>query len=203
MKSSENKRVLLRPMGLSDLERIAPWFSDFDDISLFDRNLPIPVNPEYVLEKWKLTLGYSDPPRAFWFLAEDAENVPVGICGLHSINYIHGDAIIPTFVSKKLRGSAISTGMSACVLDLAFDHLRLRRLTTFFREDHPVSKNITERLGFVEEGRLREAWYSEGTHKDVVQIGLLKADWFDIRDQLKAELQFEGKMTIEFRTPLD
>lgn len=189
----------LRPMGLEDLDRIADWFDDFDDVALFDRNLPIPASPEYLKETWKSALEYSDPPRSIWFMAETDEGKPAGVCGLQSINYIHGDAIVPIFVSFQMRQQGLAQAMSVLVIDMAFEKLRLHRLTTFFREDNLATPAITKKLGFVEEGCMRQAWYSDGRHKDVIQVGLLKETWLEQRESICAELEKSGKIAIHSR----
>lgn len=176
-------------MALDDVDRIAGWFGDFDDVALFDRGLPIPVGPQYVREMWKKSLEYSDPPSALWFIAEDPETVPAAVCGLQSINYIHGDAVVPIFVAAKMRGKGLALAMAIEVIDLAFTTLRLHRLTTFFREDNAATRAITQKLGFSVEGTMRQAWFSNGIHKDSVQVGLLKTEWQDRRERLAAELE--------------
>lgn len=199
METNSDNAFTLRPMGLSDVDRIADWFDDFDDVALFDRNLPIPASPEYLKETWKSALEYSDPPRSIWFIAETDAGVPAGVCGLQSINYIHGDAIVPIFVSYPMRQLGLAQSMSFLVIDMAFEKLRLHRLTTFFREDNLATPAITRKLGFVEEGCMRQAWYSDGRHKDVIQVGLLKETWLEHRESLRSALENSGKIAINTR----
>ena len=196
MSSDVNRVFSLRPMGMDDVDRISSWFSDFDDVALFERNLPVPVSPEYVRETWKTALAFADPPRALWFIAEDQDNTPAGVCGLQSINYIHGDAVIPIFVGPDVRRKGLAVAISISVIDLAFYKLRLHRVTTFFREDNDATRAITSKLGFQEEGRLRQASYSDGAHKDMIQVGLLKSDWESVQDSVKNEMDKSGGAVI-------
>lgn len=196
MTSDKAKSYSMRPMGLEDIDRIAHWFVDFDDVALFERELPVPVSPEHMRETWKKALEFCEPPKALWFLAEDGHGKPAGVCGLQSINFIHGDAVVPIFVEGASRGQGLAIAMSVSVIDLAFDMLRLHRLTTFFRDDNAATDAITKKTGFKEEGRLREAWYADGKHRDVVQVGLLKADWISLGPKLRDELHEVGKVSI-------
>lgn len=199
MSSDANRIFSLRPMGMDDVDRISSWFSDFEDVALFERNLPVPVSPEYVRETWKTALAYADPPRALWFLAEDQDKTPAGVCGLQSINYIHGDAVVPIFVGSKVRRKGLAVAIAISVIDLAFYKLRLHRVTTFFREDNDATRAITSKLGFLEEGRLRQASYSDGVHKDMIQVGLLKSDWISIRESVKDAMEKSGGALISMR----
>ena len=190
-------------MSLTDLDTIKEWSLNFDDAALFERNLPVPVGPDQIKESWKEVLAAHTPPKNLWFVAENAQKEPVGICGLESINYIHGDAILPAFVEHKSRTKGLAVRMAFSIINLAFDTLRLHRLTTHYRADHPVSPYLTKKAGFVEEGRVRGAWYSNGTHKDIVYMGLLKADWYALRDNLTDELNTSKKPAISFRGHFD
>ncbi len=201
--SEQSSDFSMRPMSLTDVETITEWSLNFDDAALFERNLPVPVGPEHIKDSWKAALEFNNPPRSLWYVAENAEGKPVGMCGLESINYIHGDAIIPVFVEKNYRSKGLAIRMSFSVIDLAFDTLRLHRLTTHYRVDHPISPALTSKAGFKEEGRVRGAWFSNGVHKDIVHVGLLKSDWLNVRDKLREELAASGRPAIPFRTNFD
>jgi RimJ/RimL family protein N-acetyltransferase len=88
-----------------------------------------------------------------------ADGSPVAIGGLQSVNYIHGDAVLPILVKKSARGHGLGMQIAFLLLDIAFDRLRLRRVTTYFRSDNQRSERLTRRAGFVQEGLLREAWF--------------------------------------------
>ena len=186
----------MRPMGMEDIPTIARWFGNFDDIALFDRNLPVPIGPEAVRESWKPALEYSDPPRSLWFVAEDADGKPSGVGGLQSINYIHGDAVLPMFVDRPARTNGLATGMTITLLDLAFGQLRLHRVSTFFRADHDATANVIGKVGFREEGRIRQGWFAEGRHYDVVQVGLLRSEWLEGCADLRAELTADSGIEL-------
>jgi RimJ/RimL family protein N-acetyltransferase len=157
------------------------------------------MSPEHLKETWKAALEHREPPRSIWFIAESDRGVPAGVCGLQSINYIHGDAVVPIFVSSRMRLMGLAQAMSVLVIDTAFEKLRLHRLTTFFREDNLATPAITKKLGFVKEGCMREAWYSDGRHKDVIQVGLLKETWLKQREVLRAALENSEKIAINTR----
>ncbi len=187
-------------MGFDDVPTVAEWFWNFRDIAVFDRNLPVPVNLEAVRESWRTALEYADPPRALWYVAEetdgDGKAAAVGIGGLQSINYVHGDGILPLFIAEPARGRGLALALSVVLADMAFETLRLNRLTTYYRDDHAATQRIVERMGFATEGRTRQGWFADGVHRDIVQVGLLRSEWLDRRDTLKAELETSGALSI-------
>jgi len=178
-----------RPLVEDDIPQIAEWFADFDDIAMFDHGLPVAVGKDFVKESWKSVFEYSDPPSAIWYMAQTKSGEAIGMCGLQKINYVHGDAIIPLFVNNEFRGKGLSSAMMIMLLDMAFDTLRLNRVSTKFRENNHATAAIIKRHGFVEEGRIRQGWYANGEHKDTVLVGLLKDEWQKIRPTVSKRLE--------------
>jgi RimJ/RimL family protein N-acetyltransferase len=192
-------RFFMRPMNLDDIETITGWLQDVDDLSLFDRTLTLPPGKDAVQNSWKADFAEAKIPTAYWFIVQTASGEPVAIGGLQSINYIHGDAVIPILVSKEARGEGLGLCISILMLDMAFDRLRLRRVTTYYRADNSRTARLIERAGFVEEGRLREAWLVEGEFLDCVVVGLLRDEWYARREALKGEL--DGSVEVVLGAP--
>ena len=189
----------LRPMGLNDVDAIAPWFENLEDLSLFDRNSPAPMGLEALREYWKADFAAGPPPqKAYWYVARGPDGEPAAIGGLQSINYYHGDAVLPVFVARPMRGRGIGIRMIGLLLDLAFDRLRLTRVTTYYREDNEISARMIRKAAFSEEGRLRKAWHCNGSHLDTVVAGVLRDDWARRRDELRDTL--DPKTILQFGT---
>jgi RimJ/RimL family protein N-acetyltransferase len=197
MMGETTSMITLRPMTLEDLSAIDDWFWNFDDVALFERGLPIPVNNATLQKTWKPALEQSDPPNALWYLAMTEDNIPVGIGGLQSINYIHGDAVLPVFIKQSMRAKGVGTALTITLLNLAFDRLRLHRLTTFYRSDNEATDRALQRLGFKTEGRIREGWFSDGAHRDVIQVGLLKTEWLGQREEIPGGDQLYSRVDLD------
>ncbi len=189
MGSTNNGHFSFRPMALEDVPRISDWFLDIDDMAFFDRALPIPVNAEALRESWRASLEYSVPPSAYWVVAEDPEGNPAGVSGLQSISYIHGDAIVPAFIAEPYRDLGLGPAMVSHLIDLAFNQMRLHRLTTFYRADNGPAENSLAKVGFAEEGRFREGWFANGKRNDMVIVGLLATEWAERRAAIIGDLE--------------
>src|SRR3712207_5045535 len=130
-------------MNMDDVETVAAWLQDVDDLSLFERNSTVPVGKEAVRDGWKADLAGAKFPTAYWFMAEADGHAPVALGGLQSVNYVHGDAVLPILVDRSARGRGLGLRIAAALLDVAFDRLRLRRVTTFFRADNLRTERLT------------------------------------------------------------
>ncbi|MDD9908468.1 MAG: GNAT family protein [Ahrensia sp.] len=177
MPNASKATLRFRPLHESDIVILMDWFHDQRDLAIFDRGMPLPVNLQAMTESWKAALAYKTPPSDYWFLVETEKDRPLGLCGLQTISYVHGDAILPFFVSQASRGKGLATAMTSRLLDMAFRTLRLHRVSTLYRQDNVGTHKVLKRLGFQDEGRVREGWYSNGKHFDIMRVGILHHEW--------------------------
>lgn len=186
--STEPSVLKMRPIEVSDSELIADWFQQIEDVSIFDRQMPLPLNHADVVTFVRSLVADQKKEKCRWFVTEAADGIPVGMVGLELINMLHGHAIMPLFVAHPWRRKGIGVRMACMVIDLAFKQLRLNRITTIFRADNTSSRYLLTRLGFQQEGISRQAWFSQGTFYDLMNLGLLVDDWNKAKVKLGAEL---------------
>ena len=110
----------IRALEMSDIDAIATWFGDPEDLSFFERNSPLPKGRDALRESWKEDLATGPAPaKAFWYVACDTADVPVAIGGLQTINYPSGDCVLPIFVARAMRGRGIGIRLIGLLLDFA------------------------------------------------------------------------------------
>ena len=194
--SSKNQHSFrMRPMEVSDADTIADWYQQIEDVSIFDRLVPLPINHADLVALVKSLVADQEKEKCRWFVTETTEGTAVGMAGLESINLLHGNAILPIFIAESWRRSGVGIRMAGMMIDLAFKQLRLHRVATLYRVDNAASRELVTRLGFTEEGFSRQSWFSQGQYFDLVNIGLLVDEWEQIRVQLRAEL--DSAVTVE------
>ncbi|MFZ6653928.1 GNAT family N-acetyltransferase [Undibacterium sp. TJN19] len=64
-----------------------------------------------------------------------------------------------------------------CLLNHGFDEMNLNRVEADIHPDNLGSARTLDRLGFRQEGLLRERWIVEGVVGDSALYGLLRSDW--------------------------
>lgn len=181
----------LRPLEKADLEVITPWFQDIEDLGRFDRTSRIPLNLAQTEDVWRDAFSVSGNSGKCWFVVESISGQVVGIVGLEAISLVNRDAIIAMFVEKSVRRLGLAIRATALVADFAFRQLGLNRLTSYYRQDNHISRDLVERLGCQVEGTMRQAWYADGTFHDMIVVGLLRQDWMNTRQTLAKSISSE------------
>jgi len=178
----------LRPLALEDVRTAARWHEQVEDLALFDRHMPVPLSADAMEASWREAIDAREPRTNYWFMVTRAGGDSVCLVGLPDINHTHGDGVLALFVADAWRGRGLGIRAIALILDLAFDQLRLTRVSTCFRDDNGASRRLTQRCGFAHEGLVRQGWFSGGKHIDIVLVGILTAEWRAAREKLRREL---------------
>ncbi|MBX2869363.1 MAG: GNAT family N-acetyltransferase [Acidiferrobacterales bacterium] len=174
----------LRPIEQSDLDAVANWYQQLEDVSIFDRQVPLPINRDEVQKIISSQIRDREDNKCYWFIVEDEQHKPIGMTGLELVNNIHGNAILPVFVDNEWRRSGIGIRMVCLMLEMAFKQLRLHKIATVYRADNAATATLVERCGFTTEGVAREAWFAKGEHFDLINVGILAREWEQTRVKL-------------------
>ena len=186
--SKNQRRFRMRPIEVLDADIVAGWYQKIEDVSIFDRQVPLPINHSDVIALVKSLAADQEKEKCRWFIAETIEGEAVGMAGLEAINLLHGNAIMPVFIAEPWRRSGVGIRMACMMIDLAFKQLRLHRVATVYRADNTASAALLSRLGFKPEGISRQSWFSLGQHFDLMNVGVLADEWEQTRLKLRTEL---------------
>jgi len=105
------------------------------------------------------------------------EDVPIGITGLNDFSLRDRRATVGTWLGRPHWGTGANRESKALILALAFGALGLQRVSALASPANARSLVALGRLGFSEEGVLRE-WHLHGAErKDVAVLRLLEEDW--------------------------
>ncbi|UJF33516.1 GNAT family N-acetyltransferase [Paenibacillus hexagrammi] len=101
----------------------------------------------------------------------------VGVAGFNQINWSNQTAYIGYWLSSLHQGQGIMTRTAAALTDYAFRELHLNKVEIRAAESNQKSRSVPERLGFVEEGRIRQAEWLYDHFVDHVVYGILAEEW--------------------------
>ena len=121
------------------------------------------------IEKREVGDGFA---AGFWHEGKFA-----GGLGLHAIDRNNLATSIGYWLAPPCRGRGYVTKACRLLLDHVFNELNLNRLVIHCAAENVRSRAIPERLGFVQEGVLRQAAKLPKGYVDLVVYGMLAEEW--------------------------
>jgi ribosomal-protein-serine acetyltransferase len=104
------------------------------------------------------------------------ENI-VGVVGYHAIDWPNRSTRIGYWLDEGHRGKGIMTAAVRVLVEHALSVWDLNRVEIRAAAENRRSRAIPERLGFRQEGTVRQAELVEGRYLDSVVYSMLAADW--------------------------
>lgn len=171
-------RVRLRPVEPEDWRWFAAWGKD-DLVSRAADAIPFPESREAV-RRWTERQATREPrnDRFRWVIAplgEEAE--PVGTINTHSCDRRVGSFSYGVALAPGDEGHGYASEAIRLVLRYFFEELGYQKAEVHAYEFNAASRRLHERLGFVQEGRLRRMAFAGGRHWDVFAYGLLREEF--------------------------
>ena len=106
-----------------------------------------------------------------------ADDTPLGIIMLAEFAPRDRRAVVGTWLGRRYWGTGVNAHAKALVISLAFGRLGLRRLGAYADVRNARSQSALRRLGFQQEGVLRDYHRHGGRPRTVALYSLLPADW--------------------------
>ncbi|SEC15091.1 ribosomal-protein-alanine N-acetyltransferase [Pseudomonas saponiphila] len=170
-------RLILRELVPSDIPALFAIHSDAEAMQWFGTD---PIT-DYQQAEQLLALFASwrtlPNPGVRWGIERQAEPGLLGTCGLCKWNRQWRSCAIGFELARAAQGQGLMTEALEAILDWGFAHMALNRIEAQVHPQNCASLRLLERAGFVREGLSRQAGYWLGAHHDLVQYGLLRADW--------------------------
>ncbi|QED47096.1 GNAT family N-acetyltransferase [Cytobacillus dafuensis] len=101
----------------------------------------------------------------------------VGCAGFHQIDWNNRQTSIGYYLAKGFEGKGIMTKTVQALVNYAFLDLNLNRIEIRCGVGNKKSRAIPERLGFVQEGIIRDGENLYNHFHDLVVYGMLARDW--------------------------
>jgi [ribosomal protein S5]-alanine N-acetyltransferase len=115
-------------------------------------------------------------PGTRWAIQITGEPGLIGTCGLFRWNRNWRACEIGYELSVAHQGNGYMTEAANRIIEWGFEAMQLNRIQAGIHPDNAASLILARRLGFVEEGRVREAGFWGGQFHDLLQFSLLASD---------------------------
>jgi RimJ/RimL family protein N-acetyltransferase len=164
----ETKRLLLRKMVPSDAEALFAVYSDAKVMAWHGTPVYTTVAKAHKLIA-RYDLAFSKKRALRWAITLRGNDTVLGTCGFHHINAQHHRAEIGyELASTHWRQGIMSEAMRAVVY-FGLAEIEFHRIEAIVDPENIASANLLRKVGFTEEGYLRERFYDNGRFVD---------DWF-------------------------
>ncbi|MFD2924420.1 GNAT family N-acetyltransferase [Halobacillus naozhouensis] len=100
-----------------------------------------------------------------------------GVAGFNKIDWSNRKTSIGYWLSEKYQGRGIVTTVVKALIDCAFAEYHLNRVEIECGVDNEKSRAIPERIGFRQEGIIREAEYLYDHFHDLALYSILAKEW--------------------------
>lgn len=171
--------IRLRAPEKSDLQLFVTWLNDPEVRNGLAHFMPLSMAEE---EHWFEKM--LERPKEEHVLVIEVTNhdegswSPIGNCSLMNFDWRIRMAEAGIFIGEKSywnRGYG-SEAMSL-LLKHGFETLNLNRISLRVYETNPRAIRSYEKVGFVHEGRLRQAEFQDGRYVDVLLMSVLRSEW--------------------------
>ncbi|MDH3234889.1 MAG: GNAT family N-acetyltransferase [Alphaproteobacteria bacterium] len=166
---------MLRPARGEDVLPYTAFLADPDVAVWLDDTVQRPV-PATRVEAILLHEAWS-----LWSI--DCEGRFVGVASLYEPDLVLGAARFSIVLGdKRVWGKGLGTAITREVLHRAFSEQGLRKIKSDYLVPNVASKVLHERVGFVEEGRLRDDAWRRGEWVDRVLLSFLSREYGNTTD---------------------
>lgn len=141
-----------------------------------DNNMSLEDTEDFVrdsLEQFRNNNGFQ---MGLWY-----EGRLAGVIGYHRIDRANRATSIGYWLGASFQGKGLMTRACRALIDYAFNDLRLNRVEIRCAAKNAKSRAIPLRLGFKEEGVIRQSEWLYDHYVDHVVYGMVKNEWQNSR----------------------
>lgn len=171
------KKVRLRAYREDDLKNSIAWLNNGGVTRYLHHMRPWSVVEE---RGWIERAMRNDDPSAVTLVVETADGEYAGAIGLMHVDLRNRSAEAGIVIGRPEDwGRGLGTEAMLLLLRHSFEELNLHRVMLRVYTFNERAIRSYQKLGFTEEGRLREALFRHGAWHDVILMAILSNEYFD------------------------
>jgi ribosomal-protein-alanine N-acetyltransferase len=174
--SLETNRLFLREIIPADAPIVYEILSDpvvtrYYDVETFTKKEQALRHIRWYTNRFKYREGIR------WAIVHRQSNILIGTCGFHNWHKSSRRVEMGYELAAQQWGRGFATEAATRILKFGFDHLNFNRIEAWAMLDNRASMHVLKKLGFCQEGVLREYGYWHGRFHDVMMFSILKREW--------------------------
>ena len=171
------EKMNLRAVERQDVSLLHRWFNDQVVMNGWGWSAPARSlhNVTGLVEDWlALEIAYGRPEA---LVAESLAGDPIGLVVVHVDRPEARSVELSLLVDADHWRQGFGIDMMQTTLEACFDGWGIHRIGVRVEDGNEPALALYRRLGFKEEGRLRQAAFCDGRHADVLLFSLLAQEW--------------------------
>ncbi|MFX0139084.1 MAG: GNAT family N-acetyltransferase [Candidatus Hodarchaeota archaeon] len=173
----KGENVKLAPLKREYIEKFLKWLNDPKITQYLDTYPPLTRDME---EEWFDNLKTKEDTIIFSILLTEnnGKEKLIGNCGIQDIKWKDRVGHCGVFIGdKENQGKGYGTEALRLLVDYGFNTLNLNRIELIVYDFNIKAMKSYKKVGFIEEGRKRQATFKNGKYHDVIIMSLLQEEW--------------------------
>ncbi|NVM46210.1 MAG: GNAT family N-acetyltransferase [Candidatus Lokiarchaeota archaeon] len=173
----KGKRIKFAPLDRKHIDKFLKWFNDPEITQYLMMYKPLTRDWE---EEWFNALKNREDTVHFSIvlLDEDDPEKIIGNCAIHNINPKNRACSCGiTIGEKEYQSKGYGAEAMEMLIEYGFNTLNMNRIELTVYDFNTRAYKTYQKVGFVEEGRKRQARYHNGKYYDEIIMAILKEDW--------------------------
>ncbi|MEV6595548.1 GNAT family protein [Actinoplanes sp. NPDC051346] len=166
--------VRLRAMEPADAEALWRWNHDAEVMHWMDENYPQTLTQ---VRSWLEERPRNDYGDVLFGIEVLADATLIGLVRLHGAEPETGIAELDIYLGEKGHwGKGLGTDAMRTACRYGFEKMRLHKITLTVVTENEAAHHLYRKIGFVDEGRLRQVFRRDGRWLDKFTMGLLHGE---------------------------
>lgn len=176
----ETDRLLLRELQDSDSTDLYEIFSS-EKVTKYYGMFPVTSIEAVIHMINNFAEGFKEQRSIRWGIVEKSSGKVIGTCGFHNINKRHYRAEIGYELSDIYWNHGYMKEALQTIISFGFEEMNYKRIEGLIYPGNYSSRKSLEKLGFKEEGLLRDYMYFRDEMADLLMYSLLKREFINYK----------------------
>ncbi|MCA0989120.1 GNAT family N-acetyltransferase [Guptibacillus algicola] len=177
----QTSRLVLREINEKDLPTLFAIFSNEQTMKYYGSDIIQNMEEaEGILMSFRK--GFENKQALRWGISRKDTNEMIGTCGFHNWSKRVGRIEVGYDLIEEAEGRGYMSEALSAIIAYGFEEMQLNRIGALVHQENSASRNLVRKLGFQEEGILRDYTFAGGKHIDLIMHSLLTKDWTKVRE---------------------
>ncbi len=177
----KSKTCLLVP-GVEHTDLCTQLLNEEESRQYLARYFPVPRSAE---EEFLRTVNSKDKNNAMFIVAAKPEKNPIGVMGLHNIDWKNRNAVTGSMLLAAQCGKGMGSDAKMLLLSWAFLELGLVKVESRVIAFNERSQAYSRKCGYQEVGRLKRHIFRRGAWHDEVIMEVHVDEWLPLWNQFQ------------------